>query len=79
MIWRSNPRDFPPAAETSLQLSGARLADARSKMYDLSDVARVRGREAARMADDYVRESPWISVGAAAGIGFLVGVLLARR
>lgn len=57
----------------------ARLADARSKMYDLGDVARVRGREAARVADDYVRESPWISVGAAAGVGFLVGVLLARR
>src|SRR5512144_1628544 len=57
----------------------ARLADARSRMYDLSDVARVRGREAARLADDYVRESPWISIGAAAGVGFLVGVLLARR
>jgi len=57
----------------------SRLADARSKMYDLSDVARVRGREAVRVADDYVRDSPWVAVGAAAGAGFLIGVLLARR
>jgi ElaB/YqjD/DUF883 family membrane-anchored ribosome-binding protein len=57
----------------------ARLADARVRMNDLGGIARERGREAARLADDYVRESPWISVGAAAGLGFLLGVLLARR
>jgi ElaB/YqjD/DUF883 family membrane-anchored ribosome-binding protein len=57
----------------------ARLADARVQVNNLSDVARERGLQYARVADDYVRESPWISVGAAAGIGLLVGMLLARR
>jgi len=57
----------------------ARLATARSQVNSLGDIARERGREAARMADDYVRESPWISVGAAAGLGIMLGVLLARR
>jgi ElaB/YqjD/DUF883 family membrane-anchored ribosome-binding protein len=57
----------------------ARLADARLRVNSLSDVARDRGREYARVADDYVHESPWVSVGAAAGLGFLLGVLVARR
>jgi ElaB/YqjD/DUF883 family membrane-anchored ribosome-binding protein len=57
----------------------ARLADARSRVNTLGGVARDRGREYARVADDYVRESPWMSVGAAAGVGFLLGVLIARR
>jgi ElaB/YqjD/DUF883 family membrane-anchored ribosome-binding protein len=56
-----------------------RLADARTRMNSMSEVARERGLEAARMADDYVRESPWISVGAAAGLGFVLGLLIARR
>jgi ElaB/YqjD/DUF883 family membrane-anchored ribosome-binding protein len=57
----------------------ARLADARVQVNNLSDVARERGMQYARVADDYVRESPWVSVGAAAGIGLLLGVLMARR
>ena len=57
----------------------ARLADARLRVNDLSDVTRERGREYARAADDYVRESPWVSVGAAAGLGLLVGLIIARR
>jgi ElaB/YqjD/DUF883 family membrane-anchored ribosome-binding protein len=57
----------------------ARLADARAQVNSLGDVARERGMAAARMADDYVRDSPWVSVGAAAGLGFMLGVLIARR
>jgi ElaB/YqjD/DUF883 family membrane-anchored ribosome-binding protein len=38
-----------------------------------------RAREVAQAADEYVRENPWQSVGIAAGIGLVVGMLLARR
>jgi ElaB/YqjD/DUF883 family membrane-anchored ribosome-binding protein len=38
-----------------------------------------RGREAARSTDDWVHENPWSSIGIGAGIGLLVGMLIARR
>ena len=38
-----------------------------------------RTKEAARATDEYVHEHPWQAVGAAAGIGFLLGMLIARR
>lgn len=38
-----------------------------------------RGREAAHATDDWVHENPWTSIGIGAGIGVLVGMLIARR
>jgi ElaB/YqjD/DUF883 family membrane-anchored ribosome-binding protein len=35
--------------------------------------------EAGRAADTYVREHPWSAIGAGAGVGLLVGLLLGRR
>ena len=32
-----------------------------------------------RKTDEYVRDNPWSSIGAAAALGLLVGVLLGRR
>ena len=36
-------------------------------------------REAAATTDQYVHENPWKVVGIAAGLGFVLGVLLAPR
>jgi ElaB/YqjD/DUF883 family membrane-anchored ribosome-binding protein len=36
-------------------------------------------RAAARARDDYVRQAPWASMGAAAVVGIWIGFLLARR
>ncbi|MDR1162451.1 MAG: DUF883 family protein [Candidatus Accumulibacter sp.] len=33
----------------------------------------------AQAADDFVNESPWQAVGIAAGVGVLLGILVARR
>ena len=38
-----------------------------------------RGKQAAKFTDQYVHESPWKAVGVSAGIGLLVGILIARR
>ncbi|MEM1059488.1 MAG: DUF883 domain-containing protein [Verrucomicrobiota bacterium] len=35
--------------------------------------------KAGKATDVYVRENPWAIVGAAAGIGFLLGLLIGRR
>jgi ElaB/YqjD/DUF883 family membrane-anchored ribosome-binding protein len=50
----------------------ARLGEIESKVSE-------QGAEAARAADDYVHTHPWQAVGVAAGIGLVVGLLLARR
>jgi len=36
-------------------------------------------REAGRSADGYVREHPWESIAVGAGVGLLLGMLIARR
>lgn len=59
-------------AEESVRATKQRLAE-------LEDEAVKRAREMASAADDYVRENAWQSVGIAAGIGLLVGLLLRRR
>jgi ElaB/YqjD/DUF883 family membrane-anchored ribosome-binding protein len=46
---------------------------------DVSRVATLRGRQAAAATDDYVHANPWPVIGAAAGIGVLLGILLSRR
>jgi len=38
-----------------------------------------RARTKVRAADSYVHENPWRTVGIAAGVGLIVGVLLSRR
>jgi ElaB/YqjD/DUF883 family membrane-anchored ribosome-binding protein len=38
-----------------------------------------QARDAARETDRYVRQNPWQSIGIAAGVGLLIGVLIGRR
>lgn len=40
---------------------------------------RARVRYAAQSADNYVHEHPWRAIGAALGIGLLIGLLTTRR
>ena len=49
-----------------------RLADAEAAIVD-------SGKKAVRATDDYVHENPWQSVGIAAGVAFLLGLLVSRR
>jgi ElaB/YqjD/DUF883 family membrane-anchored ribosome-binding protein len=55
------------------------LRSARLRLSSLEDGAVARARQAAGEADRYVRDNPWQSIGIAAGIAFLVGVLVSRR
>ena len=58
--------------QASLAVYKDRLIDAECAMME-------RTKEAARATDEYVHEHPWQAVGVAAGIGFLLGMLIARR
>jgi len=37
-----------------------------------------KGKMAAHATDDFVHEQPWASVGIAAGVGLLIGLLINR-
>ena len=56
-----------------------RIERARAELSDVEDLLTDQGRQAARAADEYVRSNPWQSVGIAAGIGIIIGVLITRR
>ena len=57
----------------------AKLQAAKVKLQDLQDDAIDQAKAAARATDDYVRDNPWQAIGAAAAVGFLVGMLVSRR
>ena len=56
-----------------------RITDARHKLAELQDTAVARAKAAGHAADDYVHEHPWKAIGAAAGLGLIVGLLISRR
>ena len=56
-----------------------RLAVAKARLLDAEHAMLERGRQLARTTDDYVHQHPWSSIGVAAGIGLLLGGVIARR
>ena len=56
-----------------------RLRDAKMRIADADEILRDRTKAAARATDDYVNDIPWRAVGIAAGVGLLLGVIIARR
>jgi len=55
------------------------LRKARDSLADAQEVALAKAKEAGRVADDYVHDRPWTSIGIAAGVGLVVGLLIGRR
>ena len=56
-----------------------KVQEARARAEETLKNARERLDGVGRELDTKVRENPWVAVGVAAGIGLLVGVLLARK
>lgn len=57
----------------------SRLSDAKVRLADAEAAIVDRAKLVGRATDDYVHDNPWRSVGVAAGIGFIVGLLIGRR
>jgi ElaB/YqjD/DUF883 family membrane-anchored ribosome-binding protein len=55
------------------------LADAKVKLADAEDALVKKAKEVGHATDDYVNENPWRSVGIAAGVGLIIGLLIGRR
>lgn len=59
-------------AEESLKIAKARMMEAQEALL-------AKTKAAAKATDVYVHENPWKAIGAAAGVGLVVGLLIGRR
>jgi ElaB/YqjD/DUF883 family membrane-anchored ribosome-binding protein len=67
-----------PARVVRGQASAA-VEQARARLSELESEIRTRAGAAAEEASRLVRENPWQSLGVAAAVGVVVGMLLGRR
>lgn len=69
--------------------AGDKVASARERIQESLSAARERlvaaehavvekTKQAAKATDEYVHENPWKSVGIAAGVGLVIGMLISR-
>ena len=83
-------RDAEALMKASADTGGEKVNEARTRIRESLESAKRRlleaersavrhGEEAVTATEDYVKRNPWQSVGIAAGVGLVIGVLLARR
>lgn len=56
-----------------------RMQQAKVELTNLQQVAVAKVQAAGHAADQYVHDKPWRSIGVAAGVGLVVGLLIGRR
>lgn len=57
----------------------ARMNQAKADLVNLQEAAVAKAKAAGHATDEFVHENPWKSIGIAAGIGLVVGLLVGRR
>lgn len=83
-------KDAQTLLTAAAALTGEKAEELRGRGMQLLDVAMgkasqvqgqalVKGKELAQTADVYVKDNPWRTIAAAAGVGLLVGVILGRK
>jgi ElaB/YqjD/DUF883 family membrane-anchored ribosome-binding protein len=59
---------------------GMELLDVASKkLHEAQNSVMVSAKEASDCTEVYVKENPWRSLGAAAGVGLVIGLIVGRR
>jgi ElaB/YqjD/DUF883 family membrane-anchored ribosome-binding protein len=87
---KSLVKDAQSLLTAAAALTGEKAEEMRGRGMELLDVALgkgkeyqgqavVKGKELAHTADVYVKDNPWRTIAAAAGVGLLVGVILGRK
>ena len=56
-----------------------RMNQAKIDLVHLQEAAVAKAKAAGHATDEFVHENPWKSIGIAAGIGLLMGLLIGRR
>lgn len=57
----------------------ARMNQAKTDLIHLQEAAVAKAKAAGHATDEFVHENPWKSIGIAAGVGLLMGLLVSRR
>lgn len=57
----------------------ARLNQAKADLVHLQEAAVASVKAAGHATDEFVHDNPWKSIGIAAGVGLVVGLLISRR
>jgi ElaB/YqjD/DUF883 family membrane-anchored ribosome-binding protein len=68
-----------PRAQALRARASEALGRAKRRLTDAQTAVASNTRAAARATDDFVHDNPWGAVGVAAGVGFLIGLLVSRR
>ena len=56
-----------------------RMNQAKAELAHVQQMAVAKVKEAGHATDEFVHENPWKSIGIAAGVGLVVGLLIGRR
>ena len=59
--------------------AGPKVQEVRARAEESLRSAREHLQGAGKQLDSHVRENPWAAVGVAAGIGVIIGILMARK
>ena len=70
------------AGEGAVQLRDRvreRITRTKAELAHLQEVTVAKARAAGHATDEFVHANPWKSIGIAAGVGLVVGLLISRR
>lgn len=67
-----------PMDKGVLETAAATAANVATEVSNTMHEAGQLGKAATRLADQTVRDNPWHAIGVAAGVGFLIGLLVRR-
>ena len=56
-----------------------RMNQAKDDLVHLQEAAIVKAKAAGHATDEFVHDNPWKSIGIAAGVGLVIGLLISRR
>lgn len=56
-----------------------RMDKAKAELIHLQQLTVAKAKAAGHATDEFVHENPWKSIGIAAGVGLVVGLLVSRR
>lgn len=65
--------------DSALKRAAQQLRRAKAEFLRVEEDAILHARQAARVTDRAVHEHPYAAMGVAAGVGFLLGLLISRR
>ena len=78
-LLRRTAKEAGDSAADVRQRVQTRMEQAKLELLHLQDAAVAQAKAAGQAADAFVHENPWKSVGVAAGLGLVLGLLLGRR